>query len=229
MSFSACVEPARLATLTSAQVKRVACYNFNSGDPRRDSKCMDGSVTFYKRITIFENRKRVRTLTAFRQKAQQWAQGNRQDDAATAELRREINGALFDARKFTTFAGVGVTGQQFPAPAVGGFVVPVDLFTDIFGPNRIIGGHGRLIDSIDRAIGVYESDKGAATIRTFNPFWWIGQALSWVAKTPFMIVSAAGFDTSKIEESLTGKILRLVVWAGGAAASYVALSPYLPF
>ncbi|KCZ96572.1 hypothetical protein HPO_19180 [Hyphomonas polymorpha PS728] len=183
----------------------------------------------YKSITIFENRKRVRALSAFRANVERWIEVNLADNAETAALRRSINLTLVDARKFTVFAGIGVSGQQFPAPAVGGAIVPFDLFADIFGPNRIFGSHNRLIDSIDRAIGVYESDQQAANFRTFNPFWWIGKGLTWLARTPFMIAGAAGFDTTKAENSVLGKLVRLTVWLGGAAATIVTLWPYLTF
>lgn len=138
------------------------------------------------------------------------------------ELRPVINKGLRSAKLAVIYAGVSTQ-------AVDGMRMPFDFFTDIFRLHEFNTDVQWTVDLIDRAIGIYEADQRNAVFRTCNPFWWLGKGLIWIASIPFMVAAAAGFDTSKVEQSVAGKIVRLIVWLIGAAAAIVTLRPYMTF
>ena len=47
--------------------------------------------------------------------------------------------------------------------------------------------------------------------KLFNPFYWLGWVLTWIAEVPFRILGSAGFDAAKIEGSLWGKIVKATI------------------
>lgn len=191
-------------------------------------------MTHFKNITIFENKKRVKNLEDFRaliveyfaNVRHSWQADAAIENARAEELRPQINKAMRSAMRATVGVGISSSATYLPPPAVGGYRQNFNFFSDVFRLRDFGTTEEPLLDYIDRAIGIYTDDQGAAKFRTFNPFWWLGRVLAWVARTPFMIASAAGFDTSKIEESLLGKLIRLAVWLVGAAAGVVTLITY---
>ena len=44
------------------------------------------------------------------------------------------------------------------------------------------------VDFIERALGVYQSDRRAALVRTINPLWWLSRGLLWFARIPFVFL-----------------------------------------
>lgn len=198
---------------------------------------MDGSVKAFKQITIFENAWRLSRLVDFRERIIEYlnnlqienAARNQELDLKAAQLRTEINQQMRQARAYIQLAGVGTEGRRYPAPLYGGAILDIDFVADFFRLREMEIPEITLIDMLDRSIGVYANDRPFATLRTVNPFWWLAQLVGWIASIPFMIFNAAGFETARIEQSVVGKTVRLVVWIGGAAASFVALMPYWPF
>lgn len=190
-------------------------------------------INNFRAITIFTNRLRVRRLEAFRELVQAYYADadaeplprprGRVDGDRVKELRRQINMARAEACTFVRAADVVTMVLHLPAPAVGGYRMNIDIFTEFFNLADFSVEGDRVIDCIDTSIGIYDADKTAATIRTFNPLWWFGRALSSITQLPFMVLAAAGINTEKIEQSLIGKLIKSVVWLLSFIATVITL------
>jgi len=76
---------------------------------------------------------------------------------ASPALREKINRAVPRIRRYLEEAGEEPVIQSYPAPIVGGPIVPVNLLDNVFVNWEDRGIRpGLLLDWIDRAIGVYE-------------------------------------------------------------------------
>lgn len=74
--------------------------------------------------------------------------------------------------------------------------------------------HTALLDDLDRAIGVYRSWVGPLWRSLFNPFYWLGRGLTLIARIPFRILDAVGYDGTKAEGSKVGKFIQAVIQFG---------------
>lgn len=108
--------------------------------------------------------------------------------------------------------GVPVTGQSFPAPIVGGPVIPVNLLYGAFDRNQ---GHSQLpqqdvLDGIDRCLAQATTvKKHLFWHQLVNPVWWITEVIAYVLRIPFVILRRAGVPAS-VEESIWGNIVKAV-------------------
>ena len=74
---------------------------------------------------------------------------------------------------------------------------------------RIPEGHA--VDLIEKAIGVYQSNRTAALRRTINPFWWLKGSLLWFLSIPFIVLGALGFNATHTEGSVFGQSFKLLL------------------
>lgn len=187
------------------------------------------SKSYYREITFFTNRHRANALGSFRETVVQYFDEffKRNPDGATlADLRKKINRDMIDAVSFINAAGYSTIVHHLPG-AAGGYRRDIDVLVDIFDavPSSLNGES--VLDCIDRAIGIYDNDQKDARIRTFNPFWWLGRLFMLVGRLPFMALAAAGFDTSRLEQSALGKLIRLFVWTAGLTASLITIYSFV--
>jgi len=70
----------------------------------------------------------------------------------------------------------------------------------------------QLLDSIERAIGIYKNDTTNALLRTYNPFFWLVLILEYIVGLPFKIFGKVGFNQQKIESSLIAKIVKIIFY-----------------
>lgn len=159
-------------------------------------------------LTIWENRKRVNCLIAFCDNVITYY--GRENSENVHRSRSEINLRKLEAHRYIREAGVPFIVTHYPPPAVGGFVKEIDIITNIFDlrPHQI--SPENVVDVLEQAIGVYEADRKAALIRTFNPFFWLGKGLSAIGRIPFNLLENAGLHGRKLEDSTAGKVLKLL-------------------
>ncbi len=184
------------------------------------------SKTYYRNVTIFTNWARVKTLKSFRALVVEYFEKALQrnpDEAAVAELRRKINQGMLHANFFIHAAGYSTTIQHMPG-AAGGWRRTIEVLIDIFEAVPQDMEPNTVIDCIDRAVGIYETDQRNATIRTINPLWWLQRAFVLMGRLPFMALAAAGFDTKALEQSVAGKVVRFVVWLIGLIGGLIAIN-----
>lgn len=106
---------------------------------------------------------------------------------------------------------VSINLQSYPAPAVGGPVIPVNIFDAILHDI----GHESLDqnwieDCINETIGKLEHKIKKELYKLFNPLHWLYSILIFILRLPFLLISLTGFNMEKVEDQLIGKIFKLV-------------------
>ena len=191
-------------------------------------------MTSYKKIPIWENKRRAARLLEFRCFVQNYF--NTLHDTShggnilAAQHRQSINLILAETRKIIAAADIATKARWSHGSFMVGFKVgTVDALEDIFNfPEEIAGKMvNHVFDVLDRAIGVYSADQRSAWWRTVNPFWWIGQALSYLSHMPFVLIGAAGFNATKVERSRVGRIGKVIMSTILALAAFLAVLHYL--
>src|SRR5207249_94638 len=66
-------------------------------------------------------------------------------------------------------------------------------------------------DRLDRTIGIYRSWLQPLWRKLFNPFYWFGWVLTWIAEIPFRLLASAGFNVAKAEGSFWGKAAKAMI------------------
>ena len=106
---------------------------------------------------------------------------------------------------------------------IGGVVTKVDIFENLFNLESNSIPPQMVTDHLERSIGVYVADYNASVRRTLNPFWWIGQMLISFAHLPFALIGAAGFNSARVEGSVVGRLMKVIVAATPVVASVLVI------
>lgn len=130
---------------------------------------------------------------------------------AAKEVRPRINSMLQRVMIYVQESGAAAVILWSPAPAVGGYRQSVHLIQNIFNLDRFEISPLQLVDTIEQAIGIFESNRKSSLMRSLNPLFWFGRVLSWIAGIPFSILEDAGLHGKKLEENWIGRILKLLV------------------
>jgi hypothetical protein len=150
-------------------------------------------------LTIIRNRHRARELRLFREVVETYFERSERDvndvpmdwEGAQA-ARSRINQMLARVIQIVRAAGVGGAGGTTaitdPGPALG----RVEVLQRIFSVRTGDGLDQEILDVIDMALGVYEGGQYLALARTFNPFYYAGSALAFVARLPRRLLAALG-------------------------------------
>jgi len=172
----------------------------------------------YKKIPIWENRKRIKELIEFRtdivtyfNNLESYAiMGVKENDIAK-KIRAKINGKLDKIHSYFDDTEVYPTLIHRAPPAIGGYIESVDLLLNIFTLHQFPEINPKsIVDYIDRLIGVYKSDTVIAWFRTINPLWWLFLLIEFIASIPFKILESAGLNRAKIEGAILGKIFKAI-------------------
>ena len=208
-------------------------------------------------MTILENRNRLNILLEFRKlvvdyfnlefeppksepkselaKALRAVRGedNKTEGQGQVEIRAKINLMLNKISDAMYSAGIRPVLYYSPPPMIGGLAGNIDLVQNIFNLHRFQIGCDELLDFIERTIGIYENDKTRAKIRVFNPFFWIGLIFDYIARLPIKLLGKLGFNQSKVEDSLFGKITKGLIWfllsISGIAVSILTITEKLGY
>lgn len=184
----------------------------------------------YKKIFIWENIKRTNELISFRDLIVQyfgnapysWKVDGRIENDKAVKIRNQINLVISKIRSYIKAADVQSVQFYTPAPLIGGFSGRIDILSNIFKENLGIN-HKEQLDIIDRAMGVYLNDKVNSWIRTFNPFFWIYLILDFLVTLPFKLLGLAGFNQVRIENSLLGKIFKIIFSVISVGAAFLTI------
>ena len=174
----------------------------------------------YKRITIWENRRRRKFLQEFRNLVSEYFADTKHADLGLGliegkkaiELRPQINKLMNKAQITLLTAGWSPHLIVTPPPAIGGYRQNIDVLMNMFDLHNHQIPEDHVFDFIDRAIGNYEQDESAAKLRTWNPFFWLGLVFDWLASFPFRLLGRAGFDAQKVEQSVAGRLLKAFIY-----------------
>ena len=189
----------------------------------------------YKNISLWENKRRLRVLGEFRKEvvnyfnnssALELGEGRREKTDAV-QARQRINLTSNEAERIITAAGISPIIAWSPPPAVGGYVQRIYVFPNLFELDRFRIPPAHAIDFIERALGVYQSDRTAALLRTINPFWWLFRGVLWFTRFPFVFLGAVGFDAGRAEGSVFGKFFKAIFALVSATAAVLTILNYL--
>jgi len=179
----------------------------------------------YKKILIWENKKRIGLLIKFRNLVVEYFNNVQTSTNSGLEIhffaepiennnaqrkRSEINENINKAHSIILAAGVPTSVTRYPPPAVGGHVIDINIFASIFDFQNLNLDPKLIVDIIERAIGVYKNDRINSFIRTINPFYWIFLIIDYITSLPFVILGQIGFNRGKIEGSFIGKISKAI-------------------
>lgn len=173
-------------------------------------------------MLFWECRRRLEQLVEFRKVAYDYFSNIRYADwmargcpptmnETSQRARNQINLMMHDVADCFDLMGVPHSITYTPPPIIGGYVRSIDLIGNIFDLWQFEIQSSHLFDCTDRAIGAYQREGLNLRRKLFNPFYWLGLLLVWFLRLPFKFLTAAGFNGQKLEGSLTGKIVKVVL------------------
>lgn len=182
-------------------------------------------------MLYWECKRRLQTLEEFHSLVVRYfstvayASGSRRayQTEESSEARRKINDLMQDVGSSCNLIGQPMTVQYVPSPLVGGFQGPLSLLSSLFELREYHIPNSKVIDGLERVIGTYRRKKKHLYWQMFNPLFWLRVLLVKVVEVPFQILSAAGFDTAKFENSVMGKLVKAVVGFVAFAAALLTV------
>lgn len=126
------------------------------------------------------------------------------------KLREELAKDISRAVQIASKNYVVIDFKSVPAPAVGGAILPVNMFYAILQDTSYDGVDDNWIrDKIDETIGQAERRLKVELFKLFNPLYWLYSLLGFVVRIPFHLISISGFNVSKVEDHFLGKLFKL--------------------
>jgi hypothetical protein len=170
----------------------------------------------HKRMTIFQNLECIRTLKKFKKLSERYFENvdygsyglTAVEKPKAKAIRSQLNLMLERVKRALSSVEISpdiCDASRLTAPEHEEGVYLVD---NIFNLHQLKISPQTLLDYVERAIGVYRDDKFKSVIRSLNPLFWLSIVLDYISSLPFTILSALGFERSKIEDSSFGKFLK---------------------
>jgi hypothetical protein len=192
----------------------------------------------YDKISIWENKKRIKDLTFFRDL---WLEGlfnapHVLISPATGrpfsaeERRTELNQRSPAVREMVALADISAlrdwrTFRKDDPP------VRVDVLEQFWYIEKLRLSARALSDVVDEAIGKYLADQRGSWVRIFNPFHWFGRMIDWIVWGAFNVVALFGGNPQAARSSQTGHIVeaigKLLLWFSTVGAFVIALMEFL--
>jgi hypothetical protein len=142
------------------------------------------------------------------------------DTEQSLPLRSEIMRLLPEVEDGAQRLGVGYMGQSYPAPMIGGPVIPVNFFSCVVDrrAGHTVIERERILDIIDRCIGAAEVVKKRAFWRVAKPWNWLIDIPALIVGWPFAVMRKVGVP-DQIVESTGAQVLKTIltwlIWLGG--------------
>lgn len=128
-----------------------------------------------------------------------------------SEIRERIAKNVSRAIGLANAVGIPLILYSYPAPAVGGPVITLNMFLAILNDNSHGGvSKQQIIDTLNQTIGQYERRVETEFWQMVNPLYWLKMLALTIIRLPYTILKLSGFDVSKIEQELWGKAMSLV-------------------
>lgn len=187
-------------------------------------------MRFYKKITIWENARRINHLVKFRSliikyfESVEWSDyGGPIETDDSSKIRSEINIDTYETKKIMMSCGIRSSMYYTPPPAIGGPMGDIDLLTNVFNLHTFRIDPKYLVDHIEQCIGILEKDKVNSLMRTFNPLYWLGLILDEIVSIPFRLLGKAGFNQEGIENSFLGRIVKTFLYLITVFAAFLTV------
>lgn len=175
----------------------------------------------YKNLTFWRNLYRQRRLKEFQKHIEKYfcliGYNSYRDIVDTAEskkIREMLNKQSGFIQTYLLETGVSLSVTHTPPPAIGGYVQKIDLVDNLFNIQNYDIEPQVLVDTIDKALGVYEADLVSSLMRTFNPLYWLGRLLELIASIPFYLLGSLGLNRNRFENSVAGRLAKRLIKVG---------------
>lgn len=173
----------------------------------------------YKDLTFWQNKKTQKFLDIYREKLKTFFTNIEYDfngdiiepTHETTQIRSWLNVNLEEIEEAFGTARHSAKVTHYPAPAVGGPILPLDIFQNLFQLQHYDMTPQDVIDQIDQVKGRYQKDYLASVVRTFNPLFWLGKLFNAVASIPFRFLNSLGLPGSKVEHSSIGRFIKTII------------------
>ena len=130
----------------------------------------------------------------------------------SVRLREQINLLYPEVNDLAMNLGVSVVFQSYPAPAIGGPVLPVNVLLSVVDQEM---GHKpietqMILDMIDRCIGTAKVVKRRSLKRLLIPWYWLIDVPTIIVRFPFLILRNAGLPAT-VEESIVSQVIKAIL------------------
>ena len=130
----------------------------------------------------------------------------------SVRLREQINLLYPEVNDLAMNLGVSVVFQSYPAPAIGGPVLPVNVLLSVVDQEM---GHKpietqMILDMIDRCIGTAKVVKRRSLKRLLIPWYWLIDVPAIIVRFPFLILRNAGLPAT-VEESIVSQVIKAIL------------------
>ena len=189
----------------------------------------------YTQILVWENNRRISEIAEFSKDLVVYANNSEYswkaegviEKQAALEARAHLNLSLDEIGKIVSAAGINTVYSYSPPPMIGGYEQQIDLFLNLFNLSQFQINLEIVRDLLVRALGVYQRNHRAALLRTVNPLTYLGILLEWIASLPFRLLGRAGFNASRAEHSLLGRVAKFLIEAIIVLASVATVLDFL--
>ena len=191
----------------------------------------------YKRVTIFQNLDRTRTLVKFKKLIETYFANvdhgafglEAKENMIAKRTRSQLNLMLEKVKRALHSVEIYPTAPDERRKAAYDPSGEIDLLENIFSLHQYKVEPQILVDHVERAIGIYTSDRLGASVRTINPLYWLSIFLNYSARLPFFILGILGLDQDRLEGAPLGKFFKGCFRVAVLLALLVGLIHYLGF
>lgn len=194
-------------------------------------------MRYYKKILIWENKRRILKLEQFRSLIVEYFNNShvyrraeeRNEEPSAQVARVKINRNMEEVHEIIIRSNIQPLILWSPPPTVGGYTKHIYPIQNFFNLHRFDLGHNDILGFIDRSIGIYERNQSAAIIRTINPFFYMGLLIEWIAELPFLAIDKLGLDRGKAESSILGRLVKGILYLITVIAALLTILQLLEF
>lgn len=172
---------------------------------------------------VLLQRFRELVISYFNDSKYSWQAEGRSESNNAKDARVQINRMLDDVHSTIRISGNSLVVEYTPPPAIGGYIQNIDILINMFKLHQFSIPNNEIIDITDRTIGIYTSNKTPSFIRTINPFFWLALFLDYLVEIPFSLLGKAGFNSKKIEDSTTGRVVKFFLYMVVVFASFLTI------
>ena len=188
----------------------------------------------YRTIPIWENKNRLDKLKKWRELVEEYYDNlspppigtDPMENEIAKEARRHLNLSMRRTKEILASADITPLYRYY---ANTGHVSEFDAIDNIYRFIQFNRTKADALDFIDIASGVFENDQTNAWIRTFNPFYWLFQAVNYIASVPFWILGQIGFNQTRIESSRIGIVMKFLFKSIAIVASILTILSFLGY
>lgn len=133
------------------------------------------------------------------------------DSDESLVIRKQILTLLPHVNGAAEYLGIGYIAKSYPAPAIGGHILSVNLYNSIINPqigHKIIE-KTMIIDAVEKSIAVARGAEKQVLIHWACPWNWFIDLGALIIRIPFIILRRAGLP-AKVEENIISHAIKVI-------------------